>query len=201
MCYEGASVCFPKIWAWGARYKTIQNTCLLKGNRCSCQMAQTADTSWKIHPSVHLIINGGGDGGKRLGPIVRVSFRTNVHDERVCECVSSTASRSRWSRGGRRRTVEWDRVPACGPASSCSDEHTGPEERRTETPCQESRAPQASRRGSHTSLQPRSNTGHGTNGHLLTVRVTEASSRITEYTRPLLFIVTYNPNMTSINMF
>lgn len=30
-------------------------------------------------------------------------------------------------------------------------------------------------------------------GHRLTVRVTEANSRITEYTRPLLLIVTYEP--------
>lgn len=37
---------------------------------------------------------------------------------------------------------------------------------------------------------------HQTAGDLLTVSVTEASSRITEYTRPLLLIVTLNRKKT-----
>lgn len=44
----------------------------------------------------------------------------------MCVCVLSTAVRSRWSRGGRRRRAVWDRGPACGPTSNGSDGHTVP---------------------------------------------------------------------------
>ena len=49
-----------------------------------------------------------------------------------CVCVSSTASRSRWSRGGRWRRAASDRVQACGPTSSGSDGHREPREGQTE---------------------------------------------------------------------
>lgn len=50
----------------------------------------------------------------------------------VCVSVSFRVSQSRRSRGGRWRRAAGGWIPACGPASSGSDGHTGPEEGQSE---------------------------------------------------------------------
>lgn len=123
--------------------------------------------------------------------------------------VSSKAVRNRRSRAGRQRTAAGGRLPACGPASSGSYGHRGPEELRTERGTREKLNKcflfccVITKYVSENGLRQRwvvclflytislFDLCFITSGdELLTVSVTEARSRITEYTRPLLFIVT-----------